>query len=679
MKITLNILIIGFYIAATVLAFVEKTFWVRSLRWFALVPIIALYLESELLLFQYSYKIPSSFSIHGLVWIALALSVFASNAIYIVMYPEPWEQFGNVSCNLFQTVLFGLRTLTQLLFPQDQVHFSYSFEQRLLQNDKTYSSYFTTKTNTTLTQAGEGEKTHKKKCIFSEISNKRRNTARLSVTITSAKKLEDDYLFQMTVNYKSNTHKVSKTYTEFEELDHILHDHVDHTGKCNDLSSFISENISSINTLMKQLQNYIDNVLKSFDLVPETLKIFFMIFAPEDPLNELEISQEEEEEKIPKKKVRIQTDSRTPRSEGSRTPIQDHSFQEDDHAQAQKAREEHKSIDYCLPSNQQCLPSVKTALLKPDNEFCPYITVKLVEAKVPSGCNYYRYTFCLSLTDDPEENWLITKRYREFKQLCSTLKSKKLKPPKLPPSRIITSTTVLEERKTGLTLFLEIILNEEIFLRCDEVAQFAELNVHIHQLLREKSEKFDFSRWWVRIIGNKVRVLEDGSAITEYIIVVHRETQEESPTSEDLESKGFDDVGHYKLYKRMTEFESLYDALVDRFGKEAIPQLPPKFNAFFSQTSVEFRMKGLEKFLNLLLKIPNIGDCFALRKFLNASTDQIRGHKRRTKRKTSIEEHFDLSKEEEEETFRSSLGSETDKLETIQQLRQKISGSKDLE
>lgn len=667
-KIALNVLIIALYLAVTAVLFFEDEFWVPSLRWFAPIPLAATTLESNLLLFQYSHRLSSRFSLHGFVWIALTTLAALSTLIYFIMHHDPWEQTANLIFNFSQIAVFACRSAVQLSFPQDQEQVGSVLEQGLLSHHRAL---------TVGTVSGVGvdiygsstqveEKTQRAKSIFSERSNKKSSIG-INVTVNSAKKVGGEYTFQLLVNYRGKMHKVSKTFVKFQELDHILRDHVDHApAKYTELANCGPLNEATVSKTIRQLQSYIDNVLFCFDPLPDAVKNFLQIIE-DSPIKRIHT---QDFEISPNKKVGTAHGTRTPNSAGSRTPDHPRSSHGDD-----QDPEELKSSELAFVSHRRIM-ATKTALLKPDSDFCPYISVKLIDARVPSSSNHYEYTFNLSLSDNYEESWLITKRYREFRQLYDELKESKLKPPKLPPSRMMNSPQVVEERKEGLTLFLEIILNEEHFLRCQEVAQFVGLPAHTQNLFTEKSDIYDFSRWWVRVVDNKVRILSDNTTITEFVIVVHRENLEETDRSEQERSS---DSQTYKLYKRMMDFERLYSALSDRYGKDVLPQLPPKFNAFFSQTSVESRMKGLEKFLNSLFTLPDIGDCFALRKFLNASTSRLRRGRGKAKYSQMHEEKYEATKEEEEslededERIQSSLGSQTDKLETIQQLRHKFS------
>ena len=661
-KIILNVCIVILYLVTTIYAFSMSDYWIKMLKWFLPFPLISLFLESNLLIFQYQRRISSKFSIHGFSWCAMSIISALSFIIYLAMIENEYHPIANLILNLCQLVLFLARTIVQLSFSQDHEQLNYSdLEEGLLNANRTPTIDSVNLDN--------DKKLTRGLSMLGERSPK--NSDGITVMIKSTKKVGGEYQYQLSVNYKNKVHKIYKKYGDFCELDEILRDHVDHAGRYVELSTFGKLTDSEVSQAIRKLQSYIDNVLSSFDPQPTAVIRFLNIqenSVSPTIVRELAISKKKVSDRP--KHLSAASDGSAATPDGMRASLNEEPGPE--------ARNSPEPKPFVYRSTMRGLT------VRPDKDFCPYITVELLDAKIPSGCNHYEYRFELSISEHSEEgSWVITKRYREFKQLYEALVEKKLKPPKLPPSRMMSSPQIVQERKTGLTLFLEILLNEEVYLKCEEVAAFVSLNSEIQRLFLANSEKFDFSDWRAEISQYRVRLLDDKTPITEFIITVFKSLPEFDESS-DPESKKLKMKSHYKLYKRMTDFENLYNALVRRFGKDGLPQLPPKFNAFFTQTTVESRMKGLEKFLNSLFKFPEVEDCFAFRKFLNAPISELRRHNKRSRATNSRGEQHreEEAKEEEEqpsieESIPSSLGSQTDKLETIQQLRHKMNESRE--
>ena len=583
--------------------------------------------------------------------------------VYLAMVESQESHSINLVLNLCQLVLFVSRAIVQITFPQDHEQLDYSdLEEGLLNSNRAQT--MDTNINPTL----ESDSTTKRtRSMFNERLN--RNSEGVAVTIKSAKKVGGAYQYQLNVSWRNKVHKVYKSYVDFCELDDFLRDHVDSAGRYAELSTFGTLLDSEVSTAIRKLQSYVDNVLNSFQPLPHAVMGFLKLSEiPASPGLPKDLA-------ISKKKVAEKKNVRSDASNGSRTPDLKASYGDDTSPQDRK---------YSDPKPIANRNDMRKMTIRPDKDFCPYIAVQLIEAKMCSGSSHYEYRFELSISEHSEGSWYISKRYREFKQLYETLVEKKLKPPKLPPSRIMNSPQIVQERKVGLTHFLEVLLNEEVYLKCEEVAAFVSLDGEIQRLFLANSEKYDFSDWRAQIAQYRVRLLDDKTPVTEFIINIFRNGHMEDENSEP--DTGASRVkNHYRLYKRFTEFENLHDALEIRFGKDGLPQLPAKFNAFFAQTTVESRMKGLEKFLNLLFRFPEVEDCFAFRKFLNAPISELKKHNKQKisrsrgslKEEEAKEEEDRISKEYEEGEIPSSLGSQTDKLETIQQLRHKLNESKE--
>lgn len=627
-KITLNVLVAIFYVAVLIyLLFLRSGTVLDPLRYLMLFPLVGSILESDLLLFQYRRGISSKFSIHGLTWICLSLCSVLTLYAYLTL--ADWDNihhYANVLLTASQVILFVLRAVIQLTFPQDEEHFTYSnLEEMLLSTSRVY------KGDISMSSITESDSNGSRSFLIGDRS--KRISTEFSIAVKSAKKAEGKYLFQVNVTSVHNTSKIFKSYSEFVELHEQLRDK---SSKLIELPKLGSINEASLPQAIMQLQKYFDSILQNFDPIPDSVLSFLNVTR----------EQKFSSEKAPEISLEKPAKNKTAQSSAIRRNFTTPQLQE----MGGLSETDIEAGDV----HRQSTSSV-------DKDFCPYIMVALADAKMLSGGSHYEYTFSLSLSEYPEEQWMITKRYKEFSQLVDTLANKKIKLPKLPPARLMTTQKVIDERKIALTNFLRVLLNEEVYLACEEVAAFVSLSRNIQKLIFQNKDKIDFSHWWVRIIENKVKILPNNIAVTEFVILVHAESPETESSC-------------YKIYKRMLDFEKLYSALAIRFGKDLLPQLPAKFNAFFSQTSVEFRMTGLENFLNALFKVPNIEDCFAFRKFINAPLNEIQ----RTKSKSN-DELLNLRKSlyqtERSEAFpdemRMSLQSQTDKLKTISQLRQK--------
>lgn len=649
------------YIAKAVFTIVSQDSFIQLLQWFVPIPLLSLALETNLLLFQYSRRITSKFTIHGISWISLTILSVISLAIFIIAIHNPIDQIVCFVFNLTQLILFALRMLFQIAFPQDHEQMLYSdIEEGLL-------TAWTQHDDNTLRRISEEFTQERPKILrgISGMSDKSSKKGEITVTIKAVIQKNKECHYQLNVHYRGKTHKVFRTCQEFCELDELLRIRAEQTNvKFVSLSNFGPLSDTSVSETIKNLQKYMDAMLSSFDRIPPIVLNFLGINRGTEAVNDTK------EGRISKKKVTDLEKKPLMLNRGYSTP--------DDPLVSKRlvdsqASESLKLQDMETPDYRKVM-NAKATTRRDEVYFCPYITVELIDAEIPLGYTHYEYIFALTISENPQERWQLQKRYREFKQLADVLRNKKLKPPKLPPSRMINSSQIVEERKIGLTHFLEILLNEEIFLQCPEVAEFVGLSRQSQALLLENSDKYDYSKCWAEISEYNLRILEDKTPVTEFIIIIHNILQA-GDEADDLEAGHLRKENSYKLYKRMVDFEELYDALVIKFGRENLPNLPHKFTALFTQTSVESRMRGLESFLNVLFTIPNIGDSFAFRKFLNAPANDLRSARRKTRREPKEEEEK-KSSGEEDNFLQSSLGSDTDKLETIQQVRHKMNALK---
>ena len=633
-KIVMNVLIIIFYTCAFIyLILVNKDHFMDMMKYMLPFAIIALVLECDLLLFQYTRGISSKMNIHGITWICLTVCSFLTAIAYLVLSNRSEnDRLADLFICIIQILLFMLRAGIQLAFPQDKERLGYTdLEENLLSSNRSL-----------ITDARLYSKGGSDNSMSSSLLGDRPKKALkgFTIAIKSAKKINDEYQFQINVKSSAKSHKVLKTYSEFKELHELLRDNIIESNKIIECPKLGSLTESSIPQAIMQLQKYIDNILYTFDPVPDSALNFLKIIRDADSRPEPTFGRWFSK----KKALRVSEVGINLSATLGTTDNQNPKTQEDE--------------------RNDLVMSVDLEL-----EFCSYITVTLIDSRIPAGSRYYEYTFRLALSDNPEDNWYITKRYREFNQLVDLLQQKKIKPPKLPPARIMQSKQVVEERKIGLTHFLQVLLNEEIYLRCEEVTRFALISENLQKQFLQSTEKMDFSNWWVRVIENRIKILSNNIAVTEFVILVDTGVPDENHTNQ------------YKIYKRMIDFEDLYSALVVRFGKDLLPQLPAKFNSFFSQTSVEHRMNGLESFLNELFKVSNIEDCFAFRKFLNAPLSDLprRISKASAEKVEKIEKtqktedvlYYNDQNEKDGHGFRLSLESPSEKFLTIHQLRHK--------
>ena len=629
-KITLNAIIILFYISVFVFLLLNpEDHLVDSMKYVLPFPIIALILESDLLLFQYARGISSKISIHGFTWVCLTFFALITLITYLAAGNGPNDHAPDLYICLLEFALFTSRAGVQLYFPQDNERLGYTESEETLVS-----------TNRIITlDVGTDDESDKSlsRSLLGD-RHKKNNSLGFSTSIKSAKKVNGEYQFQINVSTGKKTYKILKTYAEFKELHELLRDHATEMNKSIELPKFGALNASNVPQAIMQLQKYLENTLHVLDPVPDSILNFLKIIREVEPRNDTS----------PKKIVPLGNKAPNEANINLHDTLLTTEGVSSDRQGTEELKEEEGNNDF-------------------DKDFCPYIMVCLIDSRIPSGSKYYEYTFKLALSDNPEDNWYITKRYREFSQLAEALMNRKVKPPKLPPARIMKSQKVVEERKIGLTRFLQVLLNEEIYLKCEEVTHFVQLPGNLQKLFLQSREKFDFSNWWVRVVENRVKILPNNLAVTEFVILVTMGTADGSSASQ------------YKIYKRMMDFDDLYSALGVRFGKEALPQLPAKFNSFFTQTTVEFRMAGLESFLNAIFKIEDIEDCFAFRKFMNAPVAEMQMQRSRMKR---LSANLDLRASKSRESSFSDLEDQspikrldslTDELQTAHQLRLKNS------
>ena len=245
-----------------------------------------------------------------------------------------------------------------------------------------------------------------------------------------------------------------------------------------------------------------------------------------------------------------------------------------------------------------------------DSEAFPYFEVKITKTRRPPHDDYLEYFIQIRIAEMPDNKWEIIKRYTDFRILHKTIKKNcVISPPHLPTKLMYHDEDQLKKRILGLEIYLKAILNEKIYLQVPAVFEFINQNQEDFQWLQEENNS-SYLYFKARIIKTEIDINKK-KPTTYYQIKIN-------------EMSGFNlqiPKNSKSFRKTFKDFENLDKGLQIRFQNRSeishkLPTLPPKHNEFLNKTSINFRLAGLEKYLNELFKYPKIGDSFVFRKFI---------------------------------------------------------------
>eukprot|EP01016_Furgasonia_blochmanni_P014494 TRINITY_DN1759_c0_g3_i2.p1 TRINITY_DN1759_c0_g3~~TRINITY_DN1759_c0_g3_i2.p1 ORF type:complete len:516 (+),score=105.75 TRINITY_DN1759_c0_g3_i2:768-2315(+) len=406
-------------------------------------------------------------------------------------------------------------------------------------------------------------------------------------------KIQVLYPFQVKIGDRVNK-KLEKPLGEFQALEKTLKTYL--RGKNlpkvdleTDLENFGNESVSlrrsatrDVNqTIIKALQEYFDHVLKRKDCLCPPLMDFLEI---EETLRPLIMNQKIREPQQTFRKERIS------------------SFHRDDEDGLGGSDEE---FDLQAALRQSAVHS--------DSHFCLHFDVDFLSIRKSPGGDFYEYIIQITLKSRDNEKWEIIKRYSDFVRLRDALKIVlKQNMPPLPNKNIAYSETNLEKRKLGLEVFLRVLLNEKLYYKENILFAFINLKPDAYECVRQFDDGVDFSLFRAVFKHYEEKREENNHAYTNYSFSIEEHDREHAEI-----------VSRKMIARRFREFVQLHECLEIRFANQkiAIPALPAKYTTFGTRTTPEDRKKGLEQFLNSLMKFPNIQDCFAFRKFINFTVD----------------------------------------------------------
>ena len=598
LKLALNLLLILTYIASIFFALFDRNYWFFNKTYyvpFYLVPIVVIYLECDALLFHFRRRISVRMNIHSLSWLMIATGQVLTIITYYYQHQSNFH-LENILLDVVKSGVTVLRALIQVKYPQDREQFEYSsIEESLL-----------TQTRSILREAPDRKispMSSSSPLDLSYKSSEKGSASGFSINIKSTKQVNGELFYTLQVFVGSESYKILRSVVAFRELQATLKPILlqSSRGKNSALNMTFESptnlfDYSRINSSLNALQKFVNSVIEVCDPLPE------------DFLKFIEVPN------VSRKKIKMLHRSYAQGASGE--SFDSSSFDSQTGLSNSLGGNGSQALN---TGDEQPKKSMTLSRVKKSNTVAKKLTLEGIHSDVnvvlydcqQSITGEYKYVFSISLFEKPDESWIISKRYLEFKALHSRLKKLLDKEiPKLPKQRIMKSEAeMLPQLKKDLENYLSTLLNEKSFVSTTEVARFVEVSPKIQDHLLNKGSFKDYSRYSASISDNKVHMGADNVAITLFKVEVYRdEDHMQAPNS-----------NKYVLYKRFADFEELHKALIIKFGKSIsgkLPSLPQKFNAYFGQTSVEYRMSALQVYFNELFKFPKIGESYAFRTFL---------------------------------------------------------------
>ena len=242
----------------------------------------------------------------------------------------------------------------------------------------------------------------------------------------------------------------------------------------------------------------------------------------------------------------------------------------------------------------------------PEKHFCVFFMIEYIEFKKID--EHYEFSFLITSksSSDPKK-WIISRRYKDFLRLEENMKRNLKNLPKLPGKNLFHNEENLHERSLKLEKYLRILLNETIYIKNEDFLAFIEFPKdfgdwdtpdfpNIHDCYRYYTAKF---------FETKISFENNETQFVLYIITIEEK-----------------DKFKCRIAKRYTDFEKLHEALIIRFGKELIPELPGKLD-FLAGSQIKSRGERLLEYLNSLFGTNGVEDCFTLRKFVGMEVKSL--------------------------------------------------------
>lgn len=423
--------------------------------------------------------------------------------------------------------------------------------------------------------------------------------------------------YQILIKTFGKQYKINRNLEEFQRLEQDLKQDFNSSlmSQSQQFGSLlgglsVNDDPDSISSSVKILQNFLDGFLNSGEAIPIQLVNFLDI--PESLRKKVLFWNQQQ---ISMQKFRGGAKPGAQKSMGDNDLTSSNNFPEIENSLRRTEQESDSDEEEDEDSDNEVRPrggSTHNNVHLEDSSFCPYFEVTIPKWQKAAFGDHYEFVISITLSENPAESWEIVKRYSDFEKLRNQLtKEIRGEPPRLPSKKVRHDQAVLIKRKNGLEKFLKIILNEKLFLKTQAVQDFIKLKKEYMSVIYGDEELQDFSNQRAEIRDNRIIVLDNKKPFTEFEIRII----EYSRIDPSLQ------INEQRIYKKFKDFEILHKSLQMRFSANSylLPELPAKYNEFGSRTSVDSKMKGLEKYLNALFKLPKIGDSFAFRKFVSHS------------------------------------------------------------
>jgi len=216
------------------------------------------------------------------------------------------------------------------------------------------------------------------------------------------------------------------------------------------------------------------------------------------------------------------------------------------------------------------------------------------------------FEISLALTDNPDKSWIIHKNFRDLIKLHDQIRKElRLNPPLLTADIVMANDANPNRVKFILEKYLQTILNERIYFKNKILFNFIGLDRAMYRAIEKNDKPTNFSKYHSTI---DCKVAND---VSFYYILITEDNQ-----------KDHDNADHSHLIIRTYEyFYMLHKTLKMRYNSSILkdvefPEFPLDLGPTVTNSTCVLKHKLLQKYLNSLFKVPQIGDSFAFRKFI---------------------------------------------------------------
>lgn len=242
----------------------------------------------------------------------------------------------------------------------------------------------------------------------------------------------------------------------------------------------------------------------------------------------------------------------------------------------------------------------------PEKHFCVFFMIEYIEFKKVD--EHYEFTFLITSksSSDPKQ-WTISRRYKDFLRLEENMKRNLKNMPKLPGKNLFHNEENLHDRSLKLEKYLRILLNETIYIKNEDFLAFIEFSKDLEIRTLRIFPIFMIVIGIIMLNSSKTKISFENNETQFVLYIITIEEKEKFKC---------------RIAKRYTDFEKLHEALIIRFGKESIPELPGKLD-FLAGSQIKSRGERLLEYLNRLFGTNGVEDCFTLRKFVGMEVKSL--------------------------------------------------------